>query len=135
MRLIFEKYKSILLYLVFGVCTTIINIFVYYICDRIFYTDTVTSTVIAWFFAVLFAYGTNRKWVFESNLNHVSEILKEGVSFFSCRLITGLLDLLIMYVCVDILLLNGLVIKIISNVFVIVVNYISSKILIFKKSF
>lgn len=126
------KYRSFILYAFFGVCTTLVNIIVYYICSYVLNLSTIISTAISWFLAVLFAYVTNREWVFESHVSNTKEVTKEITSFFSCRLLTGLLDIGIMYICVDILNWNDMIIKMISNILVIVLNYVASKLIIFK---
>ena len=128
------KYKPLIAYLFFGVCTTITNLIVYYLCSHIFNFSTMISTTIAWFFAVVFAYLTNKIWVFDCKSWEKNIVIKEVVSFFSCRILTGILDLIIMTVCVDFLLFNDLIIKIISNLLVIILNYIASKFVIFKRS-
>ena len=127
----FKKYREIILYLFFGGCTTLVNIVSYYICSRIG-MGTAVSTVIAWVLSVLFAYATNRKYVFESRASGFVPILKETAGFFFCRLATGLLDLAVMIVFVDVLHFNGMLIKILSNVIVIILNYLASKLMIFK---
>ena len=91
------------------------------------------STIIAWIAAVLFAYITNRKWVFHSQAYGVVSIMKEIVSFFSCRLATGIIDWLCMYIFVDVLHANGVLIKFVANIIVIVLNYVASKLLIFRR--
>ena len=126
------KYRSFILYAFFGVCTTLVNIIVYYICSYVLNLSTIISTAISWFLAVLFAYVTNREWVFESHVSNTKEVTKEITSFFSCRLLTGLLDIGIMYICVDILNWNDMIIKMTSNILVIVLNYVASKLIIFK---
>ncbi len=128
-----KKYKSLILYLFFGVATTVVNLVVYYLCSHVLQLSTVVSTCVAWFLAVVFAYVTNRKWVFESKAKEFKDVLREIISFFSCRLATGILDVVIMYVCVDVLQWNDVVIKLLSNVLVIVLNYVASKLLIFTK--
>lgn len=129
---LFNKYKSMIMYLVFGVATTIVNVVVYSFCSGLLKISTTGSTCIAWLIAVLFAYVTNRKWVFESGASTAGMIVKEVVSFFSCRLATGAVDLIIMYVCVDRIGWNGIMIKALANVLVIILNYIASKLLVFK---
>ena len=129
---LFNKYKEMILYLIFGGGTTVVNIVAYYISSRIG-VGTAVSTVIAWVLSVLFAYVTNRKYVFDSKATGLVPILKETASFFLCRLATGLLDLVIMVVFVDLLHFNDMIMKILSNVIVIVINYVASKLLIFKK--
>lgn len=126
------KYKSFILYVFFGGCTTLVNIVVYAICARAFHLGTVVSNIVAWILAVTFAYVTNRSMVFQSEARETKAILGEAISFFSCRLLTGGLDLLIMYVFVDLFGVNDLVMKVISNVIVIILNYVASKLLIFK---
>ena len=128
---LFTKYREMILYLFFGGCTTLVNIVSYYICSRIG-MGTALSTVIAWVLSVLFAYVTNRKYVFESKAFGFVPILKEIAGFFLCRLATGLLDLAIMVVFVDFLHFNDMIIKILSNIIVIILNYAASKLLIFK---
>ena len=126
------KYREVIAYLFFGGCTTLVNIISYYLSYNILNISNVTSTVIAWIISVLFAYVTNRIFVFESN-NKGKAIIKEIFAFFSCRMFTGILDVAIMYFAVDIFEFNSLLWKIISNVLVIIANYVFSKIFIFKK--
>ena len=91
------------------------------------------GTIIAWVAAVLFAYLTNRKWVFHSEVKGTKGILKEISAFFGCRLATGVVDWLMMFLFVDCWHFNDVLIKIIANVVVIILNYIASKWLIFRK--
>lgn len=126
-----EKYRELVLYGIFGVLTTLINIGVYSLCYQQLGISNVASNVAAWILSVLFAFVTNKIWVFDSKSTELSVLLKEAVSFFGCRLATGLLDLAIMYVTVDVMAWNSTLMKCISNVIVIVVNYIASKLVIF----
>lgn len=125
------KYRELLLYGIFGVLTTLINIVVYSLCYGQLGISNVASNVIAWILSVLFAFVTNKIWVFDSKSTEFSVLFKEAVSFFGCRLATGLLDLAIMYVTVDVMAWNSTLMKCISNVIVIVVNYVASKLVIF----
>lgn len=127
------KYKELILYLFFGGCTTLINIIVYYLMARMGDISTIPATVAAWVVSVAFAYVTNRIWVFESKNKGIKAILKEFEAFVACRLISGVLDVIIMWLFVDMLAMNDMVIKIISNIIVIIINYIASKCFIFKK--
>ena len=126
-----EKYKDIVPYAIFGILTTIINIVVYLFFAHILKKEIMLSTLAAWFFSVLFAYVTNRKWVFHSGVLTFSNIIREAVAFFICRLATGMADILIMFVFVNIFHFNDLFIKIISNIAVIILNYVASKWIIF----
>ena len=130
---IFLKYKDIIMYLIFGVLTTLINIISYFITYELLNIPNVPSTIIAWILSVIFAFITNKLFVFESKQWN-KKTIKELTSFTSCRIGTGLLELVIMYIFVDLLNFNGTIIKIITNVIVIILNYIFSKLIIFKKS-
>ena len=127
-----KKYKSVILYLVFGVLTTIVNIVAYFLLDfnRLF--NTVINTSIAWVVAVIFAYVTNKKWVFKSKVKGFKDNFKEMMSFFGCRIATGLMDVGIMFVFVDLLGYDDMIIKIASNVLVVILNYVGSKLLVFR---
>ena len=128
-----EKYKDVIPYLFFGVCSLLVNTATYWICAHILGIVVMISTVIAWILAVLFAYLTNRTWVFKSQANTAVKILKETASFFGCRIATGILDLLCMFIFVETLHWNDIIIKTFANILVIVLNYLASKLLIFKK--
>lgn len=133
-KALLEKYKAIIRYGIFGVLTTLINIVVYEAFYRYVGWSNVVSNIVAWVAAVLFAFVTNKLWVFESRTTEKKALMFEIISFFGCRLATGVLDLAIMYVAVDEMALNSTLMKCISNVIVIIVNYIASKLLIFKNS-
>ena len=126
-----EKYKDIVPYAIFGILTTSINIVVYLFFAHILKKEVMLSTLAAWFLSVLFAYVTNRKWVFHSGVLTFSNIIREAVAFFICRLATGIADILIMFIFVNIFHFNDLFIKIISNIAVIILNYVASKWIIF----
>ncbi len=130
---LYDKYRDMIPYMIFGVLTTLVNIAAYWLLAHPLGLPTVPSTVIAWVLAVLFAYVTNRKWVFHSEAKTRNEIIKEGVSFYLCRLGTGVLDWLGMYVMVDVLHWNDLIVKIAVNIVVIVLNYVASKLIVFRK--
>ena len=128
-----SKYKGVTLYLIFGVLTTLVNIVAYWGVAHLMNIATMPSTVVAWVLAVLFAYFTNRKWVFDSTANTSHEIVQELLSFFACRLATGVVDWGCMLVFVDLLGWNDVIIKTAANVLVIVLNYVASKLIIFKE--
>ena len=130
---LFRKYKSFIAYAFFGVCTTLVNL----LCYRLFYfalgLPNVPATGIAWLFAVLFAFVTNKLWVFESKSWSVSVMLPEVAKFFVCRIATGILDVAMMWLSVDKMHWNAMAWKLISNIIVIVLNYVASKLVIFVK--
>ena len=127
------KYKSILMYLFFGICTTGINISAYWLFYTFLSLPNVISTILSWIISVLFAYITNKLWVFGSHSFDKQVLSHEIPTFFGSRLISGLIDLAIMYIFVDILLFPAMSIKFISNIFVVIFNYIASKVVIFKQ--
>ena len=132
-----KKIKELVTYIFFGVCTTVVNYVSFLILTELSLfpkgTNTVINTWIAWFLSVVFAYVTNRKWVFESKASTFKEEVKEVSAFFTCRIATGVMEAIIMYVCVDIFHMNYKVIKLLSTVLVVILNYVGSKLFIFKK--
>ena len=128
----YNKYREVLLYLFFGGCTTLVNIVSFFLL-RLIKLSLYTSNVIAWFIAVLFAFITNKLFVFESKGKSKKEVTKECVSFFGFRLLSLIFDMGIMYLLINIFNWNELVSKVLSNIFVIIINYIFSKVFIFKK--
>ena len=128
-----EKYKAVISYLFFGACATFINIGTYIICFDVFHISNMVSNVIAWVTAVIFAFFTNKLWVFESKSFDGKVFFWEMFSFFGCRLLTLVVDLAIMYVGVDVMQWNEILFKVIANIVVIILNYVASKLIIFKK--
>ena len=128
-----RKYKSMIAYLFFGACTTLVDVAVYYLCYRILEFKNIPSVILSWICAVIFAFITNKLFVFESRSFAASVLLREAVSFFGCRLLTGLLDIAVMYVAVDLMDWNATAWKLISNVLVIILNYVASKLIVFQK--
>lgn len=131
-RSLYSANRQIILYLFFGVCTTAINTVCYWLLYDIWMLHNIVSTVAAWFSAVIFAFVTNKVFVFESRRTKTSERISEVISFFGCRVLTGILDIAIMAIAVDMLHWNGLLWKLLSNVIVTIINYIASKFLIFR---
>ena len=128
----YNKYKEALLYLVFGGLTTLVNIVAFFIL-RQFKIEVYVSNAIAWFLSVLFAFITNKLFVFESKGKSKKENIRECVSFFGFRVLSLIFDMGAMYLLLQVLNINELISKIISNVLVIILNYIFSKLFIFKK--
>lgn len=128
-----KKHKEFLLYAFFGILTTLVNIVSYYLLYNMLFIKNVPAVIISWALSVAFAFFTNKLFVFESRSFKLSIVLRESATFFSARLFTGILDVIIMYIAVDLLLLDSLFWKIVSNVIVVILNYILSKIWIFKK--
>ena len=128
-----SKHRETILYIVFGVLTTLVNIAAYYVLTRWLAADAAIAAAVAWLLSVLFAYGTNRKWVFESRANGLRAVLAEMIAFFAARLATGLMDIGIMALFVDALHWPDMPVKIASNVLVVILNYAFSKLIVFRK--
>ena len=132
---LFKKYKEIILYLIIGGLTTALNIATYWVCANPLGLNTVVSNVIAWTAGVIFAYFTNKIFVFESKSFKPSIFFKEFALFVLARVTTGVIDTGIMYLFVDICQLRQyeMWIKLASNVIVIILNYVFSKLIVFRK--
>lgn len=126
------QYKELILYGIFGVLTTLVNIITFYLLDLL-HINIYISNTIAFIVSVIFAFVTNKLFVFESKSWKKDILIKESFSFLSARLFSYLLDMGTIYLLVDILKINKLISKIIANIIVIIVNYITSKLLVFKK--
>lgn len=133
---IYLKYKEIINYLIFGILTTIVSLLTYYLLVLTILNpnnpiELQIANIISWITCVTFAYITNRKYVFKSKDKN---IFKEIIKFYSSRLTTLFLDMIIMYIFVTKLQFNDKIIKIIVQILIIILNYILSKILVFKKN-
>ena len=132
---LWNKYKSVIAYLFWGVVTTIVNIGVFQWLSSGIHWNYQLANIIAWFVSVLVAYLTNKVWVFGSHYSTVKAFLKEFFWFYFYRGLTLIMDVIIMYVGVSLLKfdtpIQQLIVKIIDNVIVVVANYIFSKWLIF----
>ena len=128
----FNKYREVLSYLLFGGLTTLVNIVSFFVLRKI-NLEIFVSNGIAWFISVLFAFITNKLFVFESKGKSKKENIRELVSFFGFRLLSLAIDMVAIYLFIDVLSINELVSKVLANIIVIIVNYIFSKLFIFKK--
>ncbi len=122
-----------MLYVIFGILTTIVNIIVFFILYNMLHTGHNIAYVVAWFWAVLFAYLTNRVWVFHSTSSTTADIVKEVWQFYLARVLTGIIGYFILTFGVDLLHQDANIWNIIQNIFVIVSNFVLSKLIIFKK--
>lgn len=129
-----KKYKEIIVYLVFGVLSTVVNFVSYFIFARIIGIDEVVSSGLSWLCAVIFAYITNKIFVFNSQTTNSKELIKEALKFISCRVVSGVFcDVGTFAIMVKVLKINDIIAKLITQVMVVIVNYIFSKLIIFKK--
>ena len=128
-----KKHEEVVSYLFFGGLTTVVNYLVYLPCYNLLRFSGTVSNVIAWIAAVAFAYLTNKPFVFKSHDWSAKTVLPELTKFVGCRVGSGLLETAIIFVTVDLLGLNGNLIKVATSVLVVVLNYIGSKLVVFRK--
>ena len=129
----YNKYKEILWYGFFGVFTTLINIISFNILDKVG-VEVYLANFIAWVLSVLFAFITNKLFVFNSKSFNIKVLLKEMVAFFVARIVSLGIDMAGMYLLLEIFKFGKMPAKIIVNVIVIVANYVFSKLFVFKKN-
>ncbi len=133
LKKLFVKYYDIISYLFFGVLTTAVNYMVYLPCYNLLELSATLSNVIAWVVAVAFAYLTNKPFVFKSHDWSAKTVLPELSKFVGCRIGSGFLETAIIFVTVDLLRWNGNIWKLIVSVLVVILNYVGSKLLVFRK--
>ena len=127
------KYWDIVSYLFFGVCTTIVNYLIYIPCYNFWGMSATVSNMIAWVVAVAFAYLTNKPFVFKSHDWSAKTVVPELTKFIGCRIGSGAAETLILFLAVDLLGWNGNIWKLVTQVMVVILNYIGSKLLVFRK--
>ena len=130
---LYLKYREIISYLFWGVMSTVVNYAAYFLCTLVFHLNYLVSNGVAWVAAVLFAFVTNKLFVFESKSWEPKLAFKEFWQFVSARILSGLLETGMLYLFVDMLGFPDGPIKIIASILVVIINYIFSKLIIFKK--
>lgn len=130
-----KKYEEIIRYLIIGVLTTVVSLVTYYILVYTIFDPDIAlelqiTNVTSWIVSVTFAYFTNRTFVFKLK---EKKSLKEAIKFYVSRISTLFIDMLLMYVFVSLLKYNDKIIKLVVQVIIIILNYILSKFIVFKK--
>lgn len=128
-----RRYENLINYLIFGVLTTLVNYLIYLPCYNYLNFSAGISNAIAWAGSVLFAYLTNKPFVFKSHDWSWKTVWPELGRFVGCRFGSGFLETVLILVLVDFLNLNGNLVKIGTSVLVVILNYIASKLLVFRK--
>ena len=131
-KALYAKYRSTVIYLVFGVLTTVVNYAVYLPLYNFVHLPASICNGIAWAVAVAFAYVTNKLYVFKCK-SWDSGVLGELLRFVGSRVASGVVETLCLLITVDILAWNGNIIKLLLAIFVIIFNYVLSKFFVFKK--
>ena len=132
--LFIERNRELISYLFYGALTTAVNFFFYFLCRDFFEIGYLAANGVSWCMAVIFAFITNRLFVFNVRGGTISKKLKEFFSFASFRLFSGGLETFILYVFVDIFFINDTFAKIIVSIITVVLNYLFSKFLLFSKN-
>lgn len=127
------QYWELLIYLFFGVLTTVVNYLVYLPVYNLLGLSAALSNAISWVVAVAFAYVTNKPFVFKSHDWSAKTVIPELTKFVSCRVASGAAETVILLITVDILNWNGNIWKLITSVMVVILNYFASKLLVFRK--
>ena len=130
---LYNRYKEILLYVFFGALTTLVSLATFYFFANVLNVHELISNAVSWIFAVTFAYVTNRTWVFEDKAHTRSGVIREASAFYGGRLATLGFEELVILVFVTILGFNDMLIKVLASVGVLVLNYVISKLIVFKK--
>lgn len=129
---IFVKYREQIMYIIFGVLTTIVSFGTQFISRALFPVSAGVGSIISWICSVTFAFFTNRMWVFKSPTYTAQEFFWQIAKFYGARIFSGLVEFVIMTIFVDMLFFNEFWIKVAANVIVFILNYIFSKFLVFK---
>ena len=126
--------KELMLYVVFGALTTVVSFGSYYICNTVLGIHYLASNIVSWILAVLFAYITNKLFVFESKGLCRKELLREFFAFIAARLVSLGMEELGLWLMIGALHWNENLAKLIMQVVVVIANYVFSKLFIFKKT-
>jgi putative flippase GtrA len=130
---ILRPYANVIVYGIFGVLTTAVNYLIYFPCFHILHLSGSVSNCVAWVISVAFAFLTNKPFVFKSHDWSFATLAKELPAFVGCRVGSGVLETLIIFVTVDQLHFSGNWMKIVTGIVVVILNYFGSKLLVFRK--
>lgn len=131
LNLFFSSYGR---YLFFGGLTTLVSLVLFLFFFRVCHLPAWASNLIAWWPSVVFAWWTNRSWVFQAPKGlPAGALIRELVSFTVSRICTGVLDVLLIGLTVDCLGWHDLLMKILVGVLIVILNYLASKLIVFRK--
>ena len=125
--------KETISYVIFGILTTIVNLISYYFFSNIININYLISNTISCIISVVFAYITNKFYVFNSKDKRKDVMVKEFIKFVNCRLTSGVIEILLLFLLVDMMKVNDIISKLAIGVIVVVLNFIFSKIFVFQK--
>ena len=130
---LYWKYHDLISYIFFGGLTTVVNYMVFIPCDRLLHWPAWLSTTLAWAVAVLFAYVTNKPFVYQSHDWSMKAVVPEFGKFVLSRLGSGALNVVLMWLTVDLIHWNSLLMMVLVSVLVVIINYFTGKIMVFNK--
>lgn len=125
--------KETISYVIFGILTTIINLISYYFFSNIISINYLISNIISWIISVSFAYVTNKLYVFNSKDKNKDVVIKEFIKFVNCRLTSGVIEMILLFLLVNMIKVNDIISKFVIGVIVVVLNFIFSKVFVFQK--
>ena len=131
---IFKKYREIISYVIFGALTTFVDFATYVFLTRVFSLNEDLANIISQVVAIIFAFIVNKLFVFEDKENNFKTVIYQFLKFSSLRLITLSLNSLIFFVMTEFTTINDIITKALVSIIVIILNYIFSKLLVFKKT-
>lgn len=132
MMKLYNKYREIIDYIIFGGLTTLVNIVVFYIFDTLLGWPYLIANAVAIVLSILFAYITNKRFVFKTSDMTTKENMMEFLKFIGFRLVSGLADMATMWLLVDLISIDTNIAKLLTQFIVVVLNYVFSKLFIFK---
>lgn len=132
-RPLFYRYREMWLYALFGTGTFLINFFVYSLYTEIINLSILVANAFAWLFATMFAFYTNRRWVFVSHATGVRAFFLQLGSFCTGRFLTLVIEEIMLYYLIEVQQLPNMLIKLFSQIVVIVLNFFISKWIVFRR--
>ena len=130
---IYKKYKEAIDYLFWGGVAFVLSMVLFYLFANVMEIYEQIANILSWIICVIFTYITNRTFVFQSKVKGIKNIFKEFKDFVTARLLTLVMENVILFVMIDLLTINNMIAKLVGQFVVIVSNYILSKLWIFKK--
>lgn len=128
---LYKKYKEEILYLFFGGMTFCVGIGTYALFNIVFFVNVLMANALSWCAGVSFAFFTNRKWVFEADNGDREDFWKQLYLFVGARILTLLIQEMLLYIFVTLIMLPSLPTKIITEIINIILNYLLSKLVVF----
>lgn len=131
MQQLFERHRETVLYVLFGVLTSAVNLIVYFTATWVLRVNYLLSNLAAWTLTVLFAYVTNKLFVFQSRCESARALLAEFAAFVNGRIVSGLMDMLLMWILVGGFAFPDPIVKLLNSAVVVAMNFVISKLFVF----